>query len=110
MSTVTGQSPLDPTKDSIPLDHEVTYVKARHKQQTIFVECNEEEMVESLRKKLEMFFPFDTRLFYRGMMLDDPTSLYNQSVLNGAEVWVVTKQSAYDNNWQTLEEAGFPGK
>lgn len=86
---------------------DVTYVKVNRKTQTIFVECNETETVEMLKAKIVRFFPNDTKLYQKGLMLDEGATLYQQNVKNGAELWVITKANAFDNAWETLEEAGY---
>lgn len=84
----------------------VTYLKARHRDTTIYIECSENDIVELVRSRLTRFFLKEFRIFHKGVMLDDQANLYNQSVHNGAEIFITTKKE-YDGNWETLEEVGF---
>ena len=86
---------------------DVTYLKARRKDLTIFVECSENDTIEMLKAKLSRFFNNgDIKLYHKGMMLDETTSLYHQNVRNGAEIFVITKANSYDGTWETLDDVG----
>ena len=90
-----------------PIDnHEITFVKIRRKETTIYIECGENDLGEMLRAKIAPFFPKDLRIYYKGVMLDDQTNLYNQSIKNGAELFVTTK-SGFESGFETLEEVGY---
>lgn len=91
-----------PSMDS----HEITFVKVRRKDTTIYVECGENDLGELLRAKIAQFFPKEFRVYYKGVMLDDQTNLYSQSVRNGAELFITTK-GGFESTWETLEEVGF---
>lgn len=90
-----------------PIDsNEISYIKVRRKDTTIYVECSENDLGENVRARIAQFFPKEFRIYYKGVMLDDQTNLYCQSVRNGAEFYVTTK-SGYDANYETLEEVGY---
>lgn len=100
METSTSQTL--PSVDS----QEITFVKVRRKETTIYVECGENDLGDLLRTKIAQFFPKEFRVYYKGVMLDYQTNLYSQSVKNGAELFITTK-GGFDGGWETLEEVGF---
>jgi len=84
---------------------EITFVKIRRKDTTIYLECGETETVEKIKSIIARFFHGDIRIYRNGLMMDDQTSLYHQNVMNSAELFVLTK-NLNEGTWETLEEVG----
>ena len=96
------------TKDRVSVlsDTNITYLKVVRNDTTVFIESSETDTCELVKSKVEKFFSNDIRLYYKGRMLDDNASLYQQSIQNGAEIYVTKRSNVNDSGWETLEEVG----
>ena len=63
-------------------------------------------MGDAIVAKLSKFYPQEIRLYHKGNLLDMQSSLYNQNIRNADELFVVTRASVYDTNFESLEDVG----
>merc|ERR1712072_1120348 len=92
----------------------LSHIKGCREKKTFFLQCEESDLVESIKRKLNKFYANATenmRLYRGTLLLDDVGDMYSQDIRNGCVLKLcLRKQKKEDSGpatlgeWEVIEE------